>query len=96
MKVRHPVLFLLVLLLLGVGGHAFGQGRWHELPPDERRQMRQEMREHWQRDRELRREEGGGRRWQDVPADERRQMRQEMREQRQLRDGEFQDGRRSN
>jgi hypothetical protein len=51
------------------------------LPPDDRRQMRQQMREHWQQDREMRQEEGA-RRWVEVPPEDRRRMREEMREQR--------------
>ena len=42
--------------------------------------MRQQMREHWQQDRNMRREEGP-RRWQEVPPEDRRRLRDEMREQ---------------
>lgn len=77
---------LLALLLLsslsGLTGSAWAQPHWRDLPPDERREMRQQMREHWQRDQDLRRRDDGGRRWQDVPPEDRRQMRDDMREQR--------------
>ncbi|MGE5471815.1 MAG: hypothetical protein ACM3X0_13525 [Bacteroidota bacterium] len=81
MKRRTPLVLLLLLGLSGSLGSAWAQGRWRELPPDERRQMRQQMREHWQQDREMRREEGP-RRWADVPPEDRRRLREEMREQR--------------
>ena len=74
----------LSLLLLGLFASAAGvsaQGSWRDLPPDERRQMRQQMREHWQQERELRRDEGAPR-WRDVPPEDRRRLRDDMREQR--------------
>jgi len=79
---RRLALSLLLLSLFGSAGGVWAQqGNWRDLPPDERRQMRQQMREHWQQEREIRRDEGAPR-WRDVPPEERRQMRQEMREQR--------------
>lgn len=55
------------------------------LPPEQRQQMRQQMREHWQQmppeQRETRRQEFRER-WQQVPSDERQRMREEMREHR--------------
>ncbi len=89
---RRLVLSLLFLGLLGSAGGVRAQAYWRELPPDERRQMRQQMREHWQQEREFRREEGA-RRWRDLPPEDRRRLRDEMREQRgwedrrELRDG---------
>jgi hypothetical protein len=74
-------LALLLLTLLGAASPGWAQGYWRDLPPEERRQMRQQMREHWQQDRELRRDERR-QRWQDVPPEDRRRMREEMREQR--------------
>lgn len=79
---RRLALSLLLLSLLGSAGSTWAQGYWRDLPPDERRQMRQQMREHWQQDRELRREEGAPPRWRDVPPEDRRRLRDEMREQR--------------
>ncbi len=73
---------LLLSSLCGLAGEVSAQPSWRDLPPDERRQMRQQMREHWQQDRELRRHDDGERRWRDVPAEDRRQMREEIREQR--------------
>lgn len=58
--------------------------------------MRQQMRDHWQQDREFRRDEGGARRWQDVPPEDRRRMREEMREQRAVQERDGRDGRRDN
>lgn len=77
---------LLFLSLLGSAGGAWAQqGYWRDLPPDERRQMRQQMREHWQQDREIRREEPAPR-WRDIPPEDRRRLRDDMREQRGLQD----------
>lgn len=78
---RRLALSLLLLSLLGAAGGVWAQGAWRDLPPDERRQLRQQMREHWQQDREIRRDEGAPR-WRDVPQEDRRRLRDEMREQR--------------
>jgi hypothetical protein len=77
---KRPLLrliLLLSLLLPAAGGWA--QGFWRDLPPDERRQMRQQMREQWQQDGGVRREEGMPR-WRDLPPEDRRRLRDEMRE----------------
>lgn len=74
--------FLILLLgLLGATGGVWAQGYWRDLPPDERRQMRQQMREHWQQEREVRRDEGASR-WRDMPQEDRRRLRDDLREQR--------------
>ena len=78
---RRLALSLMLLSLLGSAGGVWAQGSWRELPPDERRQMRQQMREHWQQEREFHREESAPR-WRDVPQEDRRRLRDEMREQR--------------
>lgn len=79
--------FLLILLALTGSGAAWAQGRWRDLPPEERRQMREQMREHWQQ-REYRRDGEPPRemlreapRWRDLPPEDRRRLRDEMREQ---------------
>lgn len=82
MKRRRLLSLLLLLSLAGAAGGVWADGRWRDLPPDERRQMRQQMREHWQQEREIRRDEGGPRRWNEVPPEDRRRMREEIREQR--------------
>lgn len=81
MKRRLLLSLLLLLSLSGSVGSVWAQARWRDLPPDERRQMRQQMREHWQQEREIRRDDGP-RRWNEVPPEDRRRMREEMREQR--------------
>lgn len=81
MKRRILLATLLLLGLSGPVGGVWAQAHWRDLPPDERRQMRQQMREHWQQERELRRDEEP-RRWSDVPPEDRRRMREEIREQR--------------
>ena len=48
---------LLLLSLLGSVGGASAQASWRDLPPEERRQMRQQMREHWRQEHDLQREE---------------------------------------
>ena len=80
---RRFALSLLLLSLLGSAGGVWAQqgGYWRDLPPDERRQMRQQMREHWQQEREFRHEENSPR-WRDVPQEDRQRLRDEMREQR--------------
>jgi uncharacterized membrane protein len=89
---RRLALSLVFLSLLGSAGGVWAQAYWRDLPPEERRQMRQQMREHWQQEREIRRDEGAPR-WRDVPPEDRRRLRDEMREQRgwedrrELRDG---------
>lgn len=96
MKRRILLPALLLLSLLGPVASVWAQGQWRDLPPEERRQMRQQMRDHWQQDREFRRDEGGARRWQDVPPEDRRRMREEMREQRTVQERDGRDGRRDN
>ena len=73
-------LLLLLTALWAAAGAVHAQ-----LPPDQRRQMRQEMREQWrempqeerQRMREQRHE-----RWQQMPQEDRQRLREEMRGQR--------------
>lgn len=77
---------LLLLSLLGSAGGAWAQAYWRDLPPDQRREMRQQMREHWQQEREFRREDGAPPRWRDIPPEDRRRLRDDMREQRGLQD----------
>ena len=53
------------------------------VPPDQRQQMRQQMREHWQQMPPERREERrheARERWQQMPQEERQRIREEMRE----------------
>jgi hypothetical protein len=78
---RLFALSLLLLSLLGSAGDVWAQGYWRDLPAEDRRQMRQQMREHWQQEREFRRDEGAPR-WRDVPPEDRRRLRDDMREQR--------------
>ncbi len=88
---RLATFSLLLLSLLGSVGGAWAQTAWRDLPPEERRQMRQQMREHWLQEREFRREElrrddfrrdEPPPRWRDLPIEDRRRLRDEMREQR--------------
>jgi len=80
MNPRFVPSLLLLLSLLGSAGSAWAQAYWRDLPPEDRREMRQQMREHWRQDRNIRPEDGG-RRWQDVPPEDRRRLREDMREQ---------------
>ena len=79
MKRRLAPALILLFCLFGMAGNTWAESARRDLPPDERRQMRQQMRQHWQQDREVRREEGG-RRWQEVPPEDRRRLREDMRE----------------
>lgn len=74
------VLSLILLSQLGLVGGVWAQAPWRDLPVEDRRQMRQQMREHWQQERELRREAAPP--WRDLPPEDRRRLRDEMREQR--------------
>lgn len=82
MSDRRSILRLLLVLttLWAAAGAAHAQ-----LPPEQRRQMRQEMRERWrempQEDRQRMREQRHER-WQQMPQENRQRMREEMRGQR--------------
>jgi len=78
---RIVLLSCLLLSLLGVAGSALAQGRWRDLPPAERQELRRQMREHWQQDAQYR-QQGDAPRWRDLQPDDRQRLRQEMREQR--------------
>lgn len=74
---------LLVAAMLAWGGLAHADpGRPGRLSPEERQQMRQQMREHWQQmppeQRDYRRQELRDR-WQQMPPDERQRWRDERR-----------------
>jgi len=60
-------------------GPGWGGGR--ELAPDERREMRRQMREHWQ-------QEHPQPRWHNMDPDERQRLREQMRERRGRPDGD--------
>jgi predicted phage gp36 major capsid-like protein len=70
------VVFVLTAFFVGAGQVQA------QLPPDQRRQMRQEMREQWQQmpqeDRQRFRDERRER-WQQMPQEDRQRMRDEMR-----------------
>jgi predicted phage gp36 major capsid-like protein len=70
------VMFVLMAFFVGAGQVQA------QLPPDQRRQMRQEMREQWQQmpqeDRQRFRDERRER-WQQMPQEDRQRMRDEMR-----------------
>ncbi len=74
--------FLIILLALSVGDTLAGE-QWRELPPEERRELRKQMREHWQREYRGQRPDGAEKpvHWRDLPPEERRRLRDEMREQ---------------
>ena len=78
---------LLLLVLFGLAdriGPAMAQSNSRDLPPEERRELRQQMREHWQQRPDLRQGGGERRQWQDVPQEDRQRMREEIRQQRAL------------
>lgn len=54
-----------------------------ELPPEEKREIRQQMREHWYRENTgaQRPDDARPANWRDLPPEERRRLREEMREQ---------------
>ncbi|MCL2344428.1 MAG: hypothetical protein FWC58_01080 [Desulfobulbus sp.] len=59
-------------------GPGWGGGR--ELAPDERREMRRQMREHWRQEHPRRAD--GEPRWHNMDPDERQRLREQMRERR--------------
>lgn len=71
------VIFLALASSLGT---AQAQVRWRDMPLEDRQQLRQQMREHWQQESNYR-QEGDGSRWRDMPQEDRRRMREEMRDQ---------------
>ena len=81
-------LFLVLAAFVGVAGQAQAQ-----LPPDERRQLRQEMRDHWQQlppeEKQRFRQERQERResFQQMPPEDRSRLRDELRGQRDGRGG---------
>ncbi len=77
---RHLSSLLLLLTLFGSAATALADGRWRELPPEERQEIRQQMREQWHRkNTEPQRFYNNDKR--DLSVDERRRLREEMREQ---------------
>lgn len=85
---RLFALAVLLLSLLGSAGGVCAQAGWRDLPPEERRQLRQQMREHWQQERSLRRDDERPR-WRDLPPEDRRRLREDLREQRAWHEGEL-------
>jgi hypothetical protein len=96
MNRRFLLAILLLLGLAGSLGSAWAQGAWRDLPPDERRQMRQQMRDHWQQmppeDRERFRQERQERQlerqqkreaFQQMAPEDRSRLRNELRDRRQ-------------
>jgi hypothetical protein len=87
-KIRHTMkprlLFsLLSLLLVFSAGQAWSDERWRELPPEERRELRQQMREHWRRENVAPQQstiDENVPRKRDLSPDERRRLRDELRE----------------
>ena len=75
--------FLVLAASVGLAGQAQAQ-----LPPDERRQLRQEMRDHWQqlppeeRQRFRQERQDGRESFQQMPAEDRSRLRDELRGQR--------------
>lgn len=79
---RNPSLAVFVLALIGVNGPAGAElaregfpqlAQWGQLPPDQRREIRQQMREHWQQ----------------MPQEERQERRERFREERRERHEAF-------
>lgn len=82
---RSILLLTLLASLLGTVTGVRAQGYWRDVPPEERRQMRQQMREHWQQLppdrqhalREERRERREG--FQQMPPEDRMRLRDDIR-----------------
>lgn len=80
---KFNVSLLLPLLLISLSGEAWAHERWRDMSPDDRQQMRRQMREHWQQDDPRRGQRFDGYnepRGRDMPPEDRRRLRDEMRE----------------
>jgi hypothetical protein len=77
-----PVISLIILLTLSAG-HTLADEQRRDLPPEERRELRKQMREHWEREYRGQHPRSGEKpvHWRDQPPEERRRLREEMREQ---------------
>lgn len=81
MKSRLQILIL--SLMATAVAPAFAEPPRRELLPEEKREMRQQMREHWYRENSSpqRPDDARPSNWRDLPPEERRRLREEMREQ---------------
>lgn len=73
-----------VLSLLVLAGSVHADGRWRDLPPEERQELREQMREQWQKRRERAQERPYRGRGEALPPEERQRLRDEMRQQQRL------------
>lgn len=77
-------LILLLSLLATMAAPVLAEPPQRELSPEERREMRKQMREHWQRENvgpQRPGEDVAPASWRDLPPEERRRLRKEMRDQ---------------
>lgn len=75
---------LLILLLALPAGQVVAGNRHGDLPPDDRRELRRQMREHWLQENVDRRYQANDNqpvRWRELPPEERQRLRDEMRRQ---------------
>lgn len=84
----HPAMkfciFLFLMLALSASHQgAAAHGQWKDRSPDQRQQIREQMREHWQQGGERSayapEHRQGGARWREMPQEDRRRLREEMR-----------------
>lgn len=76
--------FPCALLLLVLAGSVHADGRWRDLPPEERQELREQMREQWQNRRERAQERPYRGHGEALPPEERQRLRDEMRQQQRL------------
>lgn len=89
-RVNGWMRWLLSVSVFGVlaSAQADERGRWSNLPPEQRQEMRDQMREHWRQMPPERREwarehfHEQRERWQQLPPEQRQRLRDEMHEQR--------------
>jgi hypothetical protein len=77
-------LILLLSLLAATAAPVLAEPPQRELSPEERSEMRKQMREHWQRENigpQRQGDDAAPASWRDLPPEERRRLRKEMREQ---------------
>lgn len=73
------VLPLLLVVLLGSSAGALARDGRRDFAPEDRRELREQMREHWRQERGPR---DDGRRWRGMEPEERQRLRDDMREHR--------------
>lgn len=79
---KFPASIFLLFALSAACQGALANGHWRDRSPDDRQQIREQMREHWHQGGErpaYAPDRQGGPRWREMPPEDRRRLREEMR-----------------